>query len=341
MGRLFKQFSFPGGIPSHAAPETPGSIHEGGELGYSLVHAYGAAFDNPDLIVACVIGDGESETGPLAGSWHSNKFLDAARDGAVLPILHLNGYKIANPTVPARIPHVELESLLRGYGYAVHTVEGDDPKLVHQQLAGTLDAVTEEIREIQRRARELGDLSRPAWPAIVLKTPKGWTGPKVVDGLPVEGTWRAHQVPLNAARTNPEHLAQLEAWMRSYRAEELFDGGGALVPELAALAPSGDRRMSANPHANGGLLLRELALPDFTDYAVEVPKPGGSMAENTRVLGTWLRDVIKANPSNFRLMGPDETSSNRLDAVFDVTNRAFDGQIVPGDNYLAPDGRVM
>ena len=341
MGRLFKQFSFPGGIPSHVAPETPGSIHEGGELGYSLVHAYGAAFDNPDLIVACVIGDGESETGPLAGSWHSNKFLDPARDGAVLPILHLNGYKIANPTVPARIPHSELESLLRGYGYAVHTVEGDDPKLVHQQLAGTLDAVIEEIRQIQRRARAEGDLSRPAWPAIVLKTPKGWTGPKVVDGLPVEGTWRAHQVPLDAARTNPEHLAQLETWMRSYRAEELFDGEGRLVPELVRLAPEGDRRMSANPNANGGLLLRELSLPDFRDYAVEVPKPGGVKAESTRVLGTWLRDVIKDNPSNFRLMGPDETSSNRLDAVFEATNRVFDGKIIPGDNHLAPDGRVM
>jgi xylulose-5-phosphate/fructose-6-phosphate phosphoketolase len=344
MGRLFKQFSFPGGIPSHAAPETPGSIHEGGELGYSLVHAYGAAFDNPDLIVACVIGDGESETGPLATSWHSNKFLDPARDGAVLPILHLNGYKIANPTVPARIPHAELESLLRGYGYAVHTVEGDDPMLVHQQLAGTLDAVIEEIRGIQHRARTLGDLNpeaRPAWPVIVFKTPKGWTGPKTVDGLPVEGTWRAHQVPLDAARTNPEHLAQLEAWMRSYRPGELFDGSGALVPEIARLAPAGDRRMSANPHANGGVLLRELALPDFRDYAVEVTKPGGTTAEATRVLGTWLRDVIKANPSSFRLMGPDETSSNRLDAVFDVTNRAFEGSIVPGDNHLAPDGRVM
>ncbi len=341
MGRLFKQFSFPGGIPSHAAPETPGSIHEGGELGYSLLHAYGAAFDNPGLIVACVIGDGESETGPLAGSWHSNKFLDPARDGAVLPILHLNGYKIANPTVPARIPHAELESLLRGYGYTVHTVQGDDPKLVHQQLAATLDAVMDEIRAIQRRARSEGEESRPAWPAIVLRTPKGWTGPKVVDGLPVEGTWRAHQVPLDAARTNPEHLAQLEEWLRSYRAGELFDGSGALVPELARLAPDGDRRMSANPHANGGLLLRELALPDFTDYAVQVTEPGGTVAEATRVLGTWLRDVIKANPSNFRLMGPDETSSNRLDAVFEVTNRAFEAEIIPGDNHLAPDGRVM
>jgi len=341
MGRLFKQFSFPGGIPSHAAPNTPGSIHEGGELGYSLVHAYGAAFDNPDLLVACVIGDGESETGPLAGSWHSNKFLNPARDGAVLPILHLNGYKIANPTVPARISHTELESLLRGYGYAVHTVEGDDPKLVHQQLAGTLDAVIEEIHAIQRRARAERDPSRPAWPVIVLKTPKGWTGPKTVDGLPVEGTWRAHQVPLDAARTNPEHLAQLETWMRSYRPEELFDGTGALVPELTALAPLGERRMSANPHANGGLLLRDLILPDFREYAVEVTKPGGTTAEATRVLGAWLRDVIKANPSNFRLMGPDETSSNRLDAVFEVTNRVFEGSIVPGDNHLAPDGRVM
>ena len=341
MGRLFKQFSFPGGIPSHAAPNTPGSIHEGGELGYSLVHAYGAAFDNPDLLVACVIGDGESETGPLAGSWHSNKFLNPARDGAVLPILHLNGYKIANPTVPARISHTELESLLRGYGYAVHTVEGDDPKLVHQQLAGTLDAVIEEIHAIQRRARAERDPSRPAWPVIVLKTPKGWTGPKTVDGLPVEGTWRAHQVPLDAARTNPEHLAQLETWMRSYRPEELFDGTGALVPELTALAPLGERRMSANPHANGGLLLRDLILPDFREYAVEVTKPGGTTAEATRVLGAWLRDVIKANPSNFRLMGPDETSSNRLDAVFEATGRAFDGIIVPGDNHLAPDGRVM
>src|ERR1700739_4147683 len=291
MGRLFKQFSFPGGIPSHDAPETPGSIHEGGELGYSLVHAYGAAFDNPDLIVACVIGDGESETGPLAGSWHANKFLNPARDGAVLPILHLNGYKIANPTVPARIPHSELESLLRGYGYAVHTVEGDDPKLVHQQLAGTLDAVIEEIREIQRRARDLGDLSRPAWPAIVLKTPKGWTGPKVVDGLPVEGTWRAHQVPLNAARTNPEHLAQLEAWLRSYRADELFDGSGALMPELAALPPHRHRRMSDNPHANGGLLLRDLNLPDFRDYAVQVEQPAAAIHGATRVRGNFLRDA--------------------------------------------------
>jgi xylulose-5-phosphate/fructose-6-phosphate phosphoketolase len=341
LAKLFRQFSFPGGIPSHAAPETPGSIHEGGELGYSLAHAYGAAFDNPDLLVACVIGDGEAETGPLAGSWHSNKFLDPGRDGAVLPILHLNGYKIANPTVLARIPGDELGALLRGYGYAVHTVEGDDPGLVHQQLAATMDTVIGEIRAIQRRARQDGDLTRPAWPVIVLKTPKGWTGPKVVDGLPVEGTWRAHQVPLDAARTNPEHLAQLEEWMRSYRPGELFDADGRFVPELAALAPEGDRRMGANPHANGGLLLRDLDLPDFRQYAVAVDKPGGVSGENTKVLGSWLRDVISANPASFRLMGPDETSSNRLDAVFEVTNRVFDGEIIDGDNHLAPDGRVM
>jgi len=341
MARLFRQFSFPGGIPSHAAPETPGSIHEGGELGYALVHAYGAAFDNPDLIVACVVGDGEAETGPLAGSWHSDKFLNPAADGAVLPILHLNGYKIANPTVLARIPAAELESLLRGYGYHPYTVEGDDPKLVHQQLAATMDAVVAEIRAIQRRAREDSDLTRPAWPCIVLRTPKGWTGPKVVDGLPVEGTWRAHQVPIAAARENPEHLAQLEAWMRSYHAEELFDASGTLVPELAALAPRGDRRMSANPHANGGVLLRELRLPDFRDYAVDVPAPGATTSEATRVLGGWLRDVIKANPANFRLFGPDETESNRLGDVYQVTDKQFAGQIVPGDNHLAPAGRVM
>ncbi len=341
MARLFKQFSFPGGIPSHVAPETPGSIHEGGELGYSLNHAYGAAFDNPDLIVACVIGDGESETGPLAGSWHSNKFLNPAQDGAVLPILHLNGYKIANPTVPARIPHEELESLLRGYGYTVHTVESHDPKLVHQQLAATMDTVIGEIRAIQRRAREEGDLSRPAWPVIVFKTPKGWTGPKVVDGAQVEGTWRAHQVPFDAARTNPGHLAQLEEWMRSYHAEELFDANGTLRPEIAQLAPHGERRMSANPHANGGLLLRELQLPDFRDYAVAVAKPGTEKSEATRVLGTWLRDVMRDNPSNFRLLGPDETASNRLDNVFEVTGKVFEGEIIPGDNHLSPDGRVM
>ena len=341
MAALFKQFSFPGGIPSHAAPETPGSINEGGELGYSLGHAYGAAFDNPDLIVACVIGDGEAETGPLAGSWHANKFLNPAADGAVLPILHLNGYKIANPTVLARIPHSELEWLLRGYGYSVHTVEGDDPKLVHQQLAATMDAVITEIREIQERARARGAATRPAWPVIVLKTPKGWTGPKVVDGLPVEGTWRAHQVPLDAPRTNPEHLAQLEAWMRSYRPQELFDGEGTLISELAALAPRGERRMGSNPHANGGLLLRELRLPDFRSYAVAVDKPGASESEATRVLGGWLRDVIRDNPSNFRLFGPDETESNRLTDVYEVTNKVFEGTIVPGDNHLAPSGRVV
>jgi xylulose-5-phosphate/fructose-6-phosphate phosphoketolase len=341
MARLFKQFSFPGGIPSHVAPETPGSIHEGGELGYALVHAYGAAFDNPDLIVACVVGDGEAETGPLATSWHSNKFLNPARDGAVLPILHLNGYKIANPTVLARIPQEELESLLRGYGYNPYLVEGDDPKLVHQQLAATLDTVIGEIHDIQRRAREQGDESRPAWPAIILKTPKGWTGPKVVDRLPVEGTWRAHQVPMAEVRTNGEHRELLESWMRSYHAEELFDSEGTLRPEIAELAPDGLRRMSANPHANGGLLLRELRLPDFRHYAVPVPEPGRSEGEATRVLGAWLRDVIRDNPSNFRIFGPDETESNRLGSVFEVTSKAFEGTIVPGDNHLAPGGQVV
>ncbi len=341
LARLFRQFSFPGGIPSHAAPETPGSIHEGGELGYSAAHAYGAAFDNPDLIVACVIGDGEAETGPLATAWHANKFLNPVTDGAVLPILHLNGYKIANPTVLARIPDDELEALLRGYGYAVHVVAGDDPALVHQQLAATMDTVITEIHAIQRRARVDGDTSRPAWPVIVLKTPKGWTGPKEVDGLPVEGTWRAHQVPIAAARTNPEHLALLEAWLRSYHAEELFDSSGGLVAGVAQLAPRDYRRMSANPNANGGLLLRELRLPDFRDYAVTVGKPGGSTAEGTRVLGGFLRDLIAANPSNFRLFGPDETESNRLTAVYEVTNKVFEGEIVPGDNHLARDGRVV
>jgi xylulose-5-phosphate/fructose-6-phosphate phosphoketolase len=341
MGRLFKQFSFPGGIPSHVAPETPGSIHEGGELGYSLAHAYGAAFDNPDLIVACVIGDGEAETGPLAASWHSNKFLDPVTDGAVLPILHLNGYKIANPTVLARIPDAELDSLLTGYGYRVHRVTGDVPDEVHQRLATVMDTVIDEIGAIQRHARDDGDLTRPRWPVIVLKTPKGWTGPKVVDGKQVEGTFRAHQVPIPAARTNPEHLRQLEEWMRSYRPEELFGTSGALVPEVALLAPHGDRRMSANPHANGGLLLRELRLPDFRDYAVEVKQPGLEMSEGTRVLGEWLRDVISDNPRTFRLFGPDETASNRLDAVFEVTDRAFEAEIIPGDDHLAPDGRVV
>jgi xylulose-5-phosphate/fructose-6-phosphate phosphoketolase len=340
MGRLFRQFSFPGGIPSHAAPETPGSIHEGGELGYSLAHAYGAVFDNPDLTAVCVIGDGEAETGPLATGWHSNKFLNAAQDGAVLPILHLNGYKIANPTVLARIPDAELDALLEGYGYQVYRVTGDQPDLVHQQLAATLDAVADEIAAIQHRARDDGDQTRPRWPMIVLKTPKGWTGPKVVDGEPVEGTWRAHQVPLPEVRTNPEHLRQLEAWMHSYRPEELFGPDGALIPELAALAPAGNRRMGANPHTNGGLLRRDLDLPDFRDYAVAVARDTNG-AEGTKVLGDWLRDLIRRNPATFRLFGPDETESNRLTDVYQATNKAFEGVIVPGDNHLAPTGRVM
>ncbi len=339
--RLFRQFSFPGGIPSHVAPETPGSINEGGELGYSLLHAYGAVFDNPDLLAMCVVGDGEAETGPLAASWHSNKFLNPAGDGAVLPVLHLNGYKIANPTVLARIGREELERLLEGYGYAPRFVEGSDPERMHQLMAATLDEVLDEIATIQRAARENGSTARPRWPVIVLVTPKGWTGPKVVDGLPVEGTWRAHQVPLAEVRTNPEHLAQLESWMRSYRPEELFDEGGAVRTEIVRQAPAGDRRMSANPHANGGLLLRALELPDFRDYAVEVPAPAETSSEATRVLGTWLRDVVRVNPDRFRIMGPDETASNRLQAVFEVTNRAWDAERLPTDDHLAPDGRVM
>jgi xylulose-5-phosphate/fructose-6-phosphate phosphoketolase len=338
---LFRQFSFPGGVGSHVTAETPGSIHEGGELGYSLAHAYGAAFDNPDLIVACVVGDGEAETGPLAGSWHSNKFLNPATDGAVLPILHLNGYKIANPAVLARIPDTELTELLTGYGYDVRVVAGDDPRTVHQELAATLDDVVRTIQEIQRRAREEGAAERPRWPAIVLRTPKGWTGPKSVDGVPVEGTWRAHQVPLAEVRSNPAHLAQLEEWMRSYRPEQLFDAAGTVVPEVTRLAPAAYRRMSASPHANGGLLLRDLRLRDFRDYAVQVKEPGAVTAENTSVLGEWLRDVIADNQSTFRLFGPDETASNRLTPVFETTGRAFDGQIIPGDNQLTPDGRVM
>jgi len=341
MRALFRQFSFPGGIPSHVAPETPGSIHEGGELGYALVHAYGAAFDNPDLLVLCVIGDGEAETGPLAASWHSNKFLNPARDGAVLPVLHLNGYKIASPTVLARIPTDELAALMRGYGYEPHFVTGDDPTEVHQQLAATLDRVTDDIATIQQQARAGRQTERPAWPMIVLRTPKGWTGPKEVDGLPVEGTFRAHQVPLAATRTNAEHRGMLEDWMRSYRPEELFDADGALVAELAALAPKGDRRMSANPHTNGGLLLRDLELPDFRDYAVAVDQPATGSSEATRVLGGFLRDVIAANPDRFRLMGPDETASNRLSAVFEETDRAWEANTVPGDDHLASDGRVM
>jgi xylulose-5-phosphate/fructose-6-phosphate phosphoketolase len=342
MARLFRQFSFPGGIPSHAAPETPGSIHEGGELGYVLSHGYGAVFDNPDLIAVCVVGDGEAETGPLATGWHGNKFLNPVTDGAVLPVLHLNGYKIANPTVLARIPGPELDALLTGYGYQVHRVAGNDPERVHQQLAATMDTVVEEITAIWQRAREGGgDATRPRWPMIILQTPKGWTGPKVVDGVQVEGTFRAHQVPIPNARGNPDHLRQLEEWMRSYRPDELFDERGALVAELAELAPHSYRRMGANPHANGGLLLRDLDLPDFRAYAVEVTKPGGEQAEGTRALGTWLRDVIDRNRSTFRLMGPDETASNRLGDVFQATDRAFDGEILPADDHLAPDGRVM
>jgi xylulose-5-phosphate/fructose-6-phosphate phosphoketolase len=339
--RLFRQFSFPGGVPSHVAPETPGSINEGGELGYSLAHAYGAAFDNPDLLVCCIVGDGEAETGPLATGWHSNKFLDPVTDGAVLPILHLNGYKIANPTVLARIGDAELTSLLEGYGYAVHWVSGDVPAQMHRAMAETLDRVVEEILRIQRTARSGSGDARPHWPLIVLRTPKGWTGPKYVDGLPVEGTWRAHQVPLPEVRTNPEHLAQLERWMRSYRPEELFDAQGALLPELAALAPKDQRRMSANPHANGGLLLQELSLPDFQDYRVEVPRPGTTFSEATRVLGGYLRDVIRGNPRRFHLFGPDETVSNRLEAVFEVTDRQWDAERLPTDDHLAPAGRVM
>jgi xylulose-5-phosphate/fructose-6-phosphate phosphoketolase len=341
MRRLFRQFSFPGGIPSHVAPETPGSIHEGGELGYALSHAYGAAFDNPDLVVCCVVGDGEAETGPLATSWHSNKFLNPVTDGAVLPILHLNGYKIANPTILARIPEAELRSLLEGYGHRPYFVTGDEPAVVHQQLAATMDTVVEEIHEIQRAARQGGAMARPAWPMIVLRTPKGWTGPKEIDGKPVEGTWRSHQVPMGEVRTNAVNRQVLEDWLRSYRPEELFDEAGALVPELAELPPRSHRRMSANPHANGGLLLRDLAMPDFRAYAVEVAAPGATDAEATRVLGAFLRDVMAGNRQNFRVFGPDETASNRLGALFEVTGRTWEAEILPTDEGLAPDGRVM
>ena len=339
--KLFRQFSFPGGIPSHVAAQTPGSIHEGGELGYALVHAYGAAFDNPDLVVACVVGDGEAETGPLAASWHSNKFLNPVSDGAVLPVLHLNGYKIANPTVLARIPTNELELLLRGYGYRPITVAGDDPANVHQQLAAALDEAFDEIAAIQRDARNGGNTERPVWPMIVLRTPKGWTGPREVDGKRVEGTWRAHQVPLAETRDNPTHRTQLEKWLRSYHPEELFDDDGRLRAELRALAPGGDRRMSANPHANGGLLLHDLDLPDFRDYAVTVSQPAATTHEATRVLGTFLRDVIARNRDRFRLMGPDETASNRLDAVYEATNKVWLSETMPDDDHLSPDGRVM
>jgi xylulose-5-phosphate/fructose-6-phosphate phosphoketolase len=338
---LFRQFSFPGGIPSHAAPETPGSIHEGGELGYALSHAFGAAFDNPQLVVACVVGDGEAETGPLATGWHGNKFLNARTDGAVLPFLHLNGYKIANPTVLARIPERELVSFLQGCGWRPLIVSGDEPDTVHQALAGALDEALDRIAEIQQAAREAGDDSRPQWPMIVLRTPKGWTGPKEVDGLPVEGTWRSHQVPVTDVRGNPDHLRILEDWLRSYRSEELFDQDGRLVPELAALPPRGARRMSANPHTNGGELMQELVCPDFRRHAVEVPAPGTTFSEPTRVLGDWLEGVVAANPRNFRLFGPDETASNRLDAVFRATNKVWEEAIEPTDENLAPEGRVV
>jgi len=340
--RLFRQFSFPGGIPSHVAPETPGSIHEGGELGYALSHAYGAAFDNPDLLVACVIGDGEAETGPMAASWHANKWIDASRDGAVLPILHLNGYKIANPTVLARIPETELRALLEGYGHAVHFVSGRDPMDVHRQMAEVLDRVLDDIGAIQAAARGGSHGSqRPQWPMIVLRTPKGWTGPEVVDGEPMEDTWRSHQVPLANVRNSSTHLEQLDAWLRSYRPEELFDASGALVEELAKLAPAGARRMSANPHANGGLLMRDLRLPDFRDYGVPVERPGSTESEATRVLGEMLRDVIRYNPETFRLFGPDETASNRLSAVLEATDKAWSADVLPTDEHLAPDGRVL
>jgi xylulose-5-phosphate/fructose-6-phosphate phosphoketolase len=341
--RLCKQFSFPGGIPSHAAPETPGSIHEGGELGYSLAHAFGAAFDNPGLIVACVVGDGEAETGPLATAWHSNKFLNPVTDGAVLPILHLNGYKIASPTVLARISGQELASLFAGYGWRPYLVEGSEPGAMHQAMAESLDAVLEQIHTIQTTARSTGRAARPRWPMIILRSPKGWTGPEEVDGRKTEGSWRSHQVPLAEMAKRPEHVRQLERWMKSYRPEELFDEGGALAPEPAALAPEGDRRMGANPHANGGLLLQDLALPDFRDYAVAVPKPGTVIAEATRVLGEFLRDVVRRNGErrNFRIFGPDETTSNRLDAVFQATDRTWVADRSPDDEQLSPDGRVM
>ena len=343
MKRLFKQFSFPGGIPSHVAPETPGSINEGGELGYSLAHAFGAVFDNPDLITCCVVGDGEAETGPLATSWHGNKFLNPERDGAVLPILHLNGYKIANPTVLARIDNDELRALFVGYGYKPYFVEGDDPAQVHQQMAATLDKVLDEIAAIQQDARQNGFSGRPAWPMIIFRTPKGWTGPKEVDGIPIENTFRSHQVPLSGLAENPQHLKILEQWLLSYKPEELFDENGKLIDDLAELAPEGDRRMGANPHANGGILLKALRMPDFHDYAVTVERPATEIAEATRVMGYFLRDIMQANrdSKNFRVMGPDETASNRLSALFEVTNRAFTAETIAIDDHLSPDGRVM
>ena len=343
MKKLFKQFSFPGGIPSHCAPETPGSIHEGGELGYSVVHAYGAVFDNPDLIACCVVGDGEAETGPLAAAWHSNKFLNPIHDGAVLPILHLNGYKIAGPTVLARLSHEELESLFIGYGYKPYFVEGSDPEIMHQHMAATLDTIIAEIITIQREARCNSVTVRPRWPMVILRSPKGWTGPEEVDGQKTEDYWRSHQVPLAEMATKPEHIKLLELWMRSYQPEELFDNNGTLIEELAELVPKGVRRMGANPHANGGLLLKDLNMPDFRDYAVEVSKPGQVMGEATRVMGALLRDVMRLNEGarNFRVMGPDETKSNRLGALFEVTNRTWMAEVLPEDDHLAPDGRVM
>lgn len=341
--RLFKQFSFPGGIPSHVAPETPGSIHEGGELGYALSHAYGAAFDNPDLIVACVVGDGEAETGPLAASWHSNKFLNPVHDGAVLPILHLNGYKIANPTVLSRLSPGELESLFVGYGYRPYFVEGSDPEQMHQLMARTMELAMSEIKTIQQDARTNGFRQRPQWPMIVLKSPKGWTGPKDVDGKKTEDYWRSHQVPFSDLSTNADHIRLLEDWMKSYKPEELFDEAGTLIPELAALAPEGDRRMGANPHANGGILLRDLRMPDFQDYAVSVPKPATTYAQATLEMGKFLRDVMKQNmdSQNFRVFGPDETASNRLHPIFEVSERTWVAETLPEDDHLAANGRVM
>jgi xylulose-5-phosphate/fructose-6-phosphate phosphoketolase len=341
--RLFRQFSWPYGIPSHVAPETPGSIHEGGELGYSLVHAYGAAFDNPDLIVACVVGDGEAETGPLATSWHSNKFLNPATDGAVLPILHLNGYKIANPTILARIPHAELENLMRGYGYEPFTIEGDDPAVMHQQAAAVFDTMLDRIAAIQKVAREAGSTDRPAWPMLIMRTPKGWTGPKFVDGKPVEGTWRAHQVPLDGVRTNPEHLHQLEEWMRSYKIEELFDEKGKFRAELADIAPKGRQRMGMNAHANGGLLLQPLTIPHFREFALKIEGPGQTDGEATRVLGHWLHSVMQLNleSKNFRVFGPDETASNRIDEVEVGTGKAWMAETLPVDENLSETGHVM
>jgi len=343
MKRLFTQFSFPGGIPSHVAPETPGSIHEGGELGYALSHAYGAAFDNPDLVVACVIGDGEAETGLLATSWHSNKFLNPKTDGVVLPILHLNGYKIANPAILARVSHEELDHLFRGYGYTPYFVEGDDPAKMHELMAETLERVFDDIRQIKERATNGGNGTRPRWPMIVLRTPKGWTCPKEIDGKRTEGYWRSHQVPMGEMQKNPEHVRILEQWMKGYRPEELFDDMGHLKAELAELHPRGERRMSANPHANGGALLRDLRLPDFSDYAVKVTAPGAAVAESTRVMGRFLRDVMKLNMAqrNFRLFSPDENNSNRWQDVLDVTNRTWEADVEPWDDHLAPDGRVM